>query len=138
MSAGVRPSMRRASVPTASTWPVRLLTATTDGSSRTMPRPDTCTNVLAVPRSIPTSADHIPSTEVHKVMSPPPAGWRGAPEGRCRAWQAADPGLLWRWQGVGGVDDTPGSGVFHRFPRSSGLLVHPYLNSTDVITTVSS
>jgi hypothetical protein len=30
---------------------------------------------------------------------------------------ASNPRLLWRWQDVGGVDDTPGSGVFHRFPQ---------------------
>src|SRR5437764_1294117 len=69
MSAGVRPSIRLASVPTLSTWPVRLLTATTDGSLRTMPRPRTCTSVLAVPRSMPTSADQIPNTEVSRFKA---------------------------------------------------------------------
>src|SRR6185437_98412 len=69
MSAGVRPSMRLASVPTASTWPVRLLTATTEGSLSTMPRPRTWTSVLAVPRSIPTSADQIPNTEVSRFKA---------------------------------------------------------------------
>ena len=69
MSAGVRPSIRRASVPTASTCPVRLLTATTDGSLTTMPRPRTWTSVLAVPRSMPTSADQIPNTDVNRFKT---------------------------------------------------------------------
>jgi hypothetical protein len=38
--------------------------------------------VLAVPRSIPTSADHIPNNEVQRLISPPPrVGWRESPEG---------------------------------------------------------
>ena len=38
---GVRPIMRLASMPTASGRPSRTLTATTDGSFSTMPRPRT-------------------------------------------------------------------------------------------------
>ncbi len=48
---GVRPSIRLASVPTASGRPLRVLIATIDGSSSTMPWPRTYTSVLAVPRS---------------------------------------------------------------------------------------
>src|SRR3990167_9520008 len=55
--AGVRPSMSRAAVPTATTWPVFWLTATTDGSVTTMPLPRKYTSVLAVPRSTPISLD---------------------------------------------------------------------------------
>ena len=51
MWAGVRPIMRLASMPTARGRPSRTLTATTDGSFSTMPRPRTYTTVLAVPRS---------------------------------------------------------------------------------------
>ncbi len=51
MWAGVRPIMRLASTPTANGRPSRTLTATTDGSLSTMPRPRTYTTVLAVPRS---------------------------------------------------------------------------------------
>ena len=51
MLPGVRPSMRFASMPTASTRFVSFSTATTDGSMSTMPRPRTETSVLAVPRS---------------------------------------------------------------------------------------
>ncbi len=48
---GVRPIMRLASAPTASGRPSFTLTATTDGSLSTMPRPRTYTRVFAVPRS---------------------------------------------------------------------------------------
>src|SRR5947208_1843780 len=49
---GVRPIIRLASDPTASGRPSFTLTATTDGSLSTMPRPRTYTKVLAVPRSM--------------------------------------------------------------------------------------
>ena len=52
---GVRPIICFASSPTASTSPESFLIATTEGSRSTIPRPLTCTNVLAVPRSIPIS-----------------------------------------------------------------------------------
>ena len=55
MLAGVRPTIRFASAPMASTRFVRVSMATTDGSVMTMPRWRTVTSVLAVPRSIPTS-----------------------------------------------------------------------------------
>ena len=51
ISAGVRPIIRCASAPPATTSPVRSSIATTDGSESTMPRPCTWTTVLAVPRS---------------------------------------------------------------------------------------
>ena len=51
MWAGVRPIIRLASAPTARGRPSRTLTATTDGSLRTIPRPRTYTTVFAVPRS---------------------------------------------------------------------------------------
>ncbi len=59
MLSGVRPSMALAFAPTASTSrvPLRARTATTDGSSVTMPRPSTWTSVLAVPRSIAISSE---------------------------------------------------------------------------------
>src|SRR5579864_6946306 len=99
MSAGVRPSMRRASVPTARTWPVRLLTATTEGSLSTLPRPRTCTSVLAVPRSMPTSADQIPNTDVNRFKTG---------------------GKRWSRFVVGRVDDTPGGVLFHSFTPDVG------------------
>ncbi len=64
MLAGVRPSMRFASVPMASTFLVFLLTATTDGSSMTTPLPRTVTRVFAVPRSIPMSWENNPSSQL--------------------------------------------------------------------------
>jgi hypothetical protein len=50
--AGVRPIIRWASPPTATTSSVRSSIATTDGSESTIPRPWTYTTVLAVPRSM--------------------------------------------------------------------------------------
>src|SRR4051794_2859583 len=57
MLPGVRPSISFAPVPTASTRPVTLLTATIDGSLTTMPRPFAYTQVLAVPRSMARSVE---------------------------------------------------------------------------------
>src|SRR6266480_7227898 len=48
---GVRPIIRLASTPTATIWPLLVLSATTDGSFSTIPRPRTYTRVFAVPRS---------------------------------------------------------------------------------------
>src|SRR6266545_282833 len=48
---GVRPIIALASAPTARTWLVLVLIATTDGSFSTTPRPRTYASVLAVPRS---------------------------------------------------------------------------------------
>ena len=55
---GVRPSMRLASSPTASTSLVPALTATTDGSRKTMPWSLTLIRVFAVPRSMPISLEN--------------------------------------------------------------------------------
>ena len=63
IDAGVRPTMRFASAPIASTAPVRVSFATTDGSLMTIPRPRTCTSVFAVPRSTPMSRETKPKTE---------------------------------------------------------------------------
>ena len=52
MLPGVRPSISLASVPTASTRFVVVLTATIDGSRTMIPLPRANTSVLAVPRSI--------------------------------------------------------------------------------------
>src|SRR5450755_3427719 len=52
MLPGVRPSISLASLPTASTSPVFLLSATMDGSLTTMPLPLAKTRVFAVPRSM--------------------------------------------------------------------------------------
>src|SRR5687767_9605642 len=52
MLPGVRPIISLASVPTASICAFTVLTATIDGSLRTMPWPRANTQVLAVPRSI--------------------------------------------------------------------------------------
>ena len=57
MLAGVRPTIRFASAPTARTRLVFASIATTDGSLMTMPRSRTWTSVLAVPRSIPMSRE---------------------------------------------------------------------------------
>ncbi|MOA25569.1 hypothetical protein D3C78_1463030 [compost metagenome] len=52
---GVRPTIRLASSPTASTRLASLSIATTEGSSRTTPLPLTCISTFAVPKSIPIS-----------------------------------------------------------------------------------
>ena len=54
---GTRPSIRFASLPTASMLPVSRLTATIDGSLTTIPLPLAYTQVFAVPRSIARSLD---------------------------------------------------------------------------------
>src|SRR6202171_831619 len=69
ISAGVRPSIFRASVPTERTTLLGFDIATTEGSLRTMPWPRTCTSVLAVPRSIPMSEDQSPRTESITLIS---------------------------------------------------------------------
>ena len=58
MLPGVRPSIRLASMPTASTRFVSRSTATTEGSMSTIPRPRTDTSVFAVPRSTAMSPPH--------------------------------------------------------------------------------
>ncbi len=57
MLAGVRPTIRFASAPMASTFFVFASIATTLGSLMTIPRFRTWTSVLAVPRSIPMSRE---------------------------------------------------------------------------------
>src|SRR4030081_1445199 len=74
ISAGVRPSIFRASVPTERTTLLGFDIATTEGSLRTMPWPRTCTSVLAVPRSIPMSEDQSPRTESITLILD---SWRG-------------------------------------------------------------
>src|SRR5687767_10048823 len=71
MLPGVRPSISLAPVPTASTRPVTLLTATIDGSLTTMPRPLAYTQVLAVPRSIARSVDRNESSEPRPICAEP-------------------------------------------------------------------
>ena len=73
MFGGVRPSMSRASVPTASMQPRWVLKATMDGSSRTI-SPRVKMQVLAVPRSTATS--------------------EAKPENRLMNWLRVD-GLVW-------------------------------------------
>ena len=83
MWAGVRPIMRLASTPTASGRPSRTLTATTDGSFSTMPRPRTYTTVLAVPRSTAMSRPMIDERTFSDI-------WGGALSASChRAFGAA-------------------------------------------------
>src|SRR5690606_6593127 len=74
MLSGVRPIMRRASSPTASSRLVSFSTATTDGSRRTMPFPRTKMSTLAVPKSIPISRPNK----------------RAAPLGPNRPWQSPE------------------------------------------------
>ncbi len=73
---GVRPRYSRAASPTAmplsSTSLVPLRTATTDGSSSTMPRSRTNTSVLAVPRSMPTSTENRLSIHSNALNMTPP------------------------------------------------------------------
>src|SRR5688572_1490604 len=61
MLPGVLPSISFASWPTATTLRLLpLVMATTDGSSRTIPRPRMWTSVLAVPRSMAMSCENMP------------------------------------------------------------------------------
>src|SRR6478672_4045090 len=71
MLPGVRPSISFAPVPTASTRPVTLLTATIDGSLTTMPRPLAYTQVLAVPRSMARSVERNESSEPKPICAEP-------------------------------------------------------------------
>ena len=79
MLAGVRPTIRLASAPTARTRLVLASMATTDGSLMTIPRSRTWTSVLAVPRSIPMSREKRPRIRSSMV-------WGGSfvTGGRCR------------------------------------------------------
>src|SRR5918998_3864565 len=60
MLLGVRPSIRLAAEPTATTLSIFVSIATTEGSERTIPYPLTNTSVFAVPRSIATSLPKSP------------------------------------------------------------------------------
>src|SRR5215470_1234571 len=63
MFPGVRPNISLASLPTASTSPVFLFSATIDGSLTTMPLPRAYTSVLAVPRSMARSLENMLNKE---------------------------------------------------------------------------
>src|SRR3974377_1539242 len=73
---GGRPIIRLASTPPATGRPSRVLTATTEGSLRTIPRPRTYTTVLAVPRSTAMSRPINEEKELLGTMTqrPPPGG----------------------------------------------------------------
>src|SRR4030095_8665800 len=61
-------SISLAPVPTASTLPVTLLTATIEGSLTTMPRPLAYTQVLAVPRSMARSVERNERSEPRPIL----------------------------------------------------------------------
>ena len=63
ISAGVRPTISRASAPIAKGCRERRLIATHDGSLMTIPRSRIKTNVFAVPKSIPISSENKPSSQ---------------------------------------------------------------------------
>ena len=92
MLAGVRPTMRLASAPMASTFFDRASMATTLGSLMTMPRSRTWTSVLAVPRSMPMSREKMPRKASNMMRSGSFAGsWLqrgGAARGPRRAGRA--------------------------------------------------
>src|SRR5215204_504523 len=76
MLPGVRPSIRFAADPTATTLSVLVSIATTEGSESTIPCPLTNTSVFAVPRSIATSRPKSPPnirdpSSVSNVSQPP-------------------------------------------------------------------
>src|SRR4029077_17289932 len=66
MLPGVRPNIRFASVPTASTRPDFFSTATTEGSLSTIPFPCTYTRDDAVPRSMARSFENHPKISLPK------------------------------------------------------------------------
>ena len=86
---GVRPIISRAFVPTASMRLCSVLKATTDGSFKTMPRPGTNTQVLAVPRSIARSVVR-PKTLARNIDAPmsgdAPGYNTGTPEDVSNSW----------------------------------------------------
>ena len=67
MFAGVRPTIRLASAPMASTRFDFASIATTDGSLMTIPRSRTWTSVFAVPRSMPMSREKRPSRRSNMI-----------------------------------------------------------------------
>src|ERR671916_2639638 len=86
MLPGVRPSIRLAAEPTATTLSVLLSMATTEGSESTIPCPLTNTSVFAVPRSIATSRPNSPPN----IRDPSSVSNDSAPQRR----QLEDPVLL--------------------------------------------
>src|SRR5659263_400353 len=76
MFPGVRPIIRFASIPTASTFLVPRVsrwTATAEGSEQMIPSPFTYTSVVAVPRSIARSCENSPSSRSKIIPRPPDA-----------------------------------------------------------------
>ena len=76
MFPGVRPIIRFASIPTASTFLVPRAsrwTATAEGSEQMIPSPFTYTSVVAVPRSIARSCENSPSSRSKIIPHPPDA-----------------------------------------------------------------
>ena len=74
MFPGVRPIIRFASIPTASTFLVPRTsrwTATAEGSEQMIPSPFTYTSVVAVPRSIARSCENSPSSRSKIIPHPP-------------------------------------------------------------------
>src|SRR5690606_37755082 len=127
---------RCASTPTASGRPSRTLTATTEGSLRTMPRPRTYTTVLAVPRSTAMSRPMIEERTFSDIAARPPlaaSGSRGqptnersrrigrgfAPRSGCQPTRRNRNATISARGVVSHPTPTPGSGVVH--PRSPGL-----------------
>src|SRR6202000_2335763 len=116
MLRGVRPIIRLASMPTATIWPLLVLSATTEGSLSTIPRPRTYTSVLAVPRS---TAMSRPRTAIALLM-----GRATFPVGRFRAGQSLRAGQVgWRLDKYFGAHAAlvAGSRGLPRLGRGSGL-----------------
>src|SRR5579871_6598881 len=84
MLPGVRPSIRRASSPTARTLRLWVATATTEGSRSTIPLPFTYTRMLAVPRSTPMTGIRLSNfiSPGHSIA--------GAPDVRTQTLQLVD------------------------------------------------
>ena len=74
MLPGVLPSICWASVPTLSSLPVFLSSATTDGSRSTIPLSLIYTSTLAVPKSMPISLANIVFTPVYILRLSPSEG----------------------------------------------------------------
>ena len=107
MLAGVRPTIRLASAPMASTRFVLASIATTDGSLMTIPRSRTWTSVFAVPRSIPMSREKRPSRRSNMI-------WCGS---FLRERRVARPSVRSRRTGSGGKPRQ-----YTRSPASAGAV----------------
>src|SRR5207253_668195 len=116
MLAGVRPTIRFASAPMASTRLVRVSMATTLGSLITIPRCRTVPSVLAVPRPMPTSWEGRP-----RRADPAPRAVPAAHARRLGRGEHHDP------HAVLGVHPTPTGAVVHAF--------HPEAKSVELIRT---